>query len=292
MTAQKGYEIGLSAEELQRIADLRRAVERLRPLEVPLEPPAPGDWLSAHFEPGQELEQYLGSRPATARGPRRVLYIQPLGDFSPAQGRLVRLTGAFLERFFALPVNVLEGVTLDRVPASAQRRHPEWGDHQVLTRWVLDELLAPARPADAAAMICLSSADLWPGEEWNFVFGQADLRRRVAVWSIYRNGDPERGGDDFRLCLRRTLQTAAHELCHVFGLYHEARFRCLMNGSNHREEADLRPLWLCPESLAKLCWATGQDPREHSRRVLELLEDQGLDDDAALHRRALDLLGG
>ncbi len=73
---------------------------------------------------------------------------------------------------------------------------------------------------------------------------------------------------------------------------HEVRFRCLMNGSNHREEADLRPLWLCPESLAKLCWATGQDPREHSRRVLDLLEGQGLEDDAALSRRTLDLLGG
>jgi archaemetzincin len=292
VTTRKGYEVGLSETELQRIADLTRAVERLRPLEVPLGPPEPGEWLAVHFEPGQDLEQYLGSRPATARGPRRVLYVQPLGDFSPGQRRVVEVTASFLERFFALPVKVREGVSLDRVPAAAQRRHPEWGDHQVLTGWVLDELLAPSIPDDAAAVICLSCTDLWPGEGWNFVFGQADLRRRVAVWSIYRNGDPDRGGDGFRICLRRTLQTAAHELCHVFGLYHEVRFHCLMNGSNHREEADRRPLWLCPESLAKLCWATGQDPRDHSRRVLELLDGQGLDDDAALHRRTLGLLGG
>jgi|GEM_PF-3822215 len=139
MTGRKGYELGRSAEEVQRIADLRRAVERLRPLEVPLGPPEPDDWLAVHFEPGQDLEQYLGSRPATARGTRRVLYIQPLGDFSPGQRRVVEVTGTFLERFFALPVRTLDGVPLAAVPAAAQRRHPEWGDHQVLTGWVLDD---------------------------------------------------------------------------------------------------------------------------------------------------------
>lgn len=291
MTGRTGSEILLPAGEQQRVADLRAVIRRLETLEVPLGPPGPGDWLSVHVEPGQDFDQYLGSRPATARGRRQVIYLRPLGDFSPAQRRVVGLTGSFLERFFALPVTVEEDVPLDRVPAAARRRHPEWGDHQVLTRWVLDELLAPSLPDDAAAAICLTSSDLWPGEGWNFVFGQADLGRRVAVWSIYRNGDPDAGEEELRLCLRRTLQTAAHELCHVFGLYHEARYRCLMNGSNYREEADRRPLWLCPKSLAKLCWATARDPRDHCRRVLELLEGQGLEEDAALYRRAIALIG-
>ena len=37
----------------------------------------------------------------------------------------------------------------------------------------------------------------------------------VGIWSIYRNGDPEKSPEELKLCLMRTIQTAAHELGHV-----------------------------------------------------------------------------
>ena len=60
------------------------------------------------------------------------------------------------------------------------------------------------------------------------------------------------GGLRVNTDLRRTLGTASHELGHVLTMYHCTAFRCLMNGSNHQEERDGRPLHLCSVSLRKL----------------------------------------
>lgn len=92
----------------------------------------------------------------------------------------------------------------------------------------------PDRPDDALAYLALTASDLWPGDGWNFVFGQANLRQRVGVWFIYRNGDPAQGEHAFRLCLRRTLAMATHEAGHVLTMKHCIAFACLMHGSNHR----------------------------------------------------------
>jgi archaemetzincin len=103
------------------------------------------------------------------------------------------------------------------ISARARRKHPSWGDQQLLTRYILHEVLEPERPADALAYLALTASDLWPGEGWNFVFGEANLRQRTGVWSMYRNGNPEM---DFNLYLRRTVGTASHELCHILTAHH------------------------------------------------------------------------
>ena len=110
------------------------------------------------------------------------------------------------------------------------------------------------------AYIALTTSDLWPGQGWNFVFGQASVTDRVGVWSIWRNGDPHGDDEAYRTCLRRTLKTASHETGHMFSMQHCTFYECNMCGSNHREESDRQPLWLCPICLAKLCHATGADP--------------------------------
>ena len=53
------------------------------------------------------------------------------------------------------------------------------------------------------------------------------------------------------------LQTLTHEIGHIFGLRHCQWLACLMQGSNHLEEADRRPLNLCPICLRKLQCAIG-----------------------------------
>ncbi len=71
---------------------------------------------------------------------------------------------------------------------------------------MLDKVLRRRLPDDACVFLALTASDLWPGAGWNFVFGQALLRERVGVWSIYRNGDPTESDDAYRLCLRRTIK--------------------------------------------------------------------------------------
>src|SRR5262249_23679203 len=196
---------------------------------------------------------------------------------------LIAATAEMLGRFYGVPVRVLYPIGLDQIPTSARRTHPTWGDQQVLSTYVLD-LLRQRRPEDAVALLALTTADLWPRAGWNFVFGQAALRDRVGVWSLYRQGDPHQ---DFTTCLRRTLKTAVHETGHMLGIAHCTAYECGMNGSNHRTEADTRPMGFCPECEMKVWWACRVYPASRYQRLAEFAESRGLDREARAWRTSL-----
>ena len=279
-----------SSQADPRLDPLRAAMEKLRPLHHKLGPPQPGDWLDRHSEPGQTFEDYLACRPVGPTRQRGTIYVQPLGDFTPTQRRTVTLTADFMGRYFGVPVKVSDDLPLSLVPARARRTHPSWGMKQILSTYVLDELLRPRLPSDAVAYIAFTPSDLWPGEGWNFVFGEASLRERVGVWSMYRFGDPDKDDASFRLCLLRTLKTAVHETGHMMSMEHCTAYECGMCGSNNLGEADRRPLASCPECMAKVCWATGADPTERYRRLAEFCEKQGLKDEAEFYTKSLKAL--
>ena len=151
-------------------------------------------------------------------------------------------------------------------------------------------MLEPRLPKDAVAYIAFTTSDLWPGRGWNFVFGQASLRSRVGVWSIYRNGDPERSPAAFRLCLVRTMKTATHETGHMFSMLHCTAYECNMCGSNHREESDRRPIALCPECVAKLWWITKSDPVERYRKLAAFSRKNGLRAEADSYEKSVQAL--
>jgi archaemetzincin len=95
---------------------------------------------------------------------------------------------------------------------------------------------------------------VYPREEWNFVYGIADIMNGVGVWSFARldpqfpsidDNDKEPSDTDKTIILRRCVKVLVHELTHLFGLKHCIYLTCLMNGANHEEELDHQPLWLC-----------------------------------------------
>lgn len=257
---------------------------KLRPLADPLPSPRPGDWLAEHDEPGQTFAEYLDAKPVRKSDKLHTIYLCLAGDFTEAQRRILDLVRDYLALFFDSPVKVQRQIALASIPARARRTHPSWGDQQVLTGYVLHEVLEPERPADALAYLALTASDLWPGKGWNFVFGEANLWQRTGVWSIYRNGDPV---EDFTLCLRRTLGTASHELCHVLTMHHCTAFRCLMNGSNHQEERDARPLHLCPVCLRKLCWNLRVEPVPYLTKMKAFCKQNGLNPETGSYEQAI-----
>ncbi len=268
------------------------AFQRLVPLHKPLGQPRPGDWLDQHPERGQTYKEYVAGNTILANGQRRVISIQPLGSFTASQRKIIELAAKFEGIFFQLPVRVREDLPLSVVPGKARRTHPEWKTPQILSTYVLDQVLKPRLPDDAVASIAFTGSDLWPGKGWNFVFGQASLADRVGVWSIYRFGDPEASDESFRLALRRTLRTAVHETGHMFSMAHCIYYECVMCGSNHLEEADSRPLWLCPLCLAKLCHATGADPRKRFEELIVFAKEHELVDEEKFWRQSLGALQG
>jgi archaemetzincin len=272
-------------------ATLEAMAVRLKSLHHVISKPGPSDWLAQHREPGQTFRQYVRCDPVVPQGRRRVIYVQPVGAFTNRQQDVLALSADFMGRYFNLPVVIKDPLALSAIPASARRKHPQWGMEQILSTYVLDDVLKPALPEDAVVLLAMTTSDLWPGEGWNFVFGQASLRERVGVWSIYRNGDPAKSDEAFKLCLMRTMKTAVHETGHMFSMLHCTAWECCMCGSNHMEESDRRPVWLCPECVAKVCWATRTEPAARYRRLAEFCEKQEFRSEAEFYRKSRTALG-
>ena len=106
-------------------------------------------------------------------------------------------------------------------------------------------------------------SDLYPEDDWNYVFGYASLHARVGVYGFARY-DPaffgeRRPADVDTLILRRGTQVMSHEIGHMFGMQHCVHYSCNMNGSNSLEESDTQPAHLCPVCLRKLHMVTDLD---------------------------------
>ncbi len=264
--------------------------DRLIPLHQKKKSPGPYDWMAVNNEEGQTFEQFVQSNPRKPNRKKEVIYIFLLGDFDPLRQEIIEKTARFMEAYFMMPVKMGEAIPLKEIPPEAQRIHPLTQDHQILTTYVIEKILIPRKTQEAFCTIAFTASDLWPGEGWNFVFGQASMEDRVGVWSIYRNGDPLLSKSDYHLCLKRTIKTGTHEVGHTFGLPHCIYFECNMNGSNHRKESDERPLWLCPVCLNKICWILNIEPREWLSRVKRITQQVGFEEENVLLRKSLESL--
>ena len=265
-------------------------IDKLAPLFTSLPKPAANDWLSKNPEGGQSFDIYVVEHQVPICQQYSEINLIALGDFTKAQLRLLAQTGDFLERFYGMPVRMLEPVSLANLPPKAQRLRDDGRSRQLLTTYLMFEVLKPRRTESAAALLGFVADDLWGGGDSNWVFGQAAISERVGVWSLFRNGNADGDENEFRLCLLRTLKTAAHETGHLFGMPHCVAFACGMNGSNRREESDRRPLEFCPECQAKL-WRTCElDPQDRIHRLIEFSDDAGFVAEARFWRKLSDRL--
>ena len=90
----------------------------------------------------------------------------------------------------------------------------------------------------------------------------------------------ETRADAQQLIMRRSCKVLAHETGHMFGIQHCVWYLCLKNASNHIDEADERPLHLCPVYLSKLQWSVGFDVLHRYRRLLAFDSGAGFQDEA------------
>ena len=270
---------------------IRAALAEVNPLYPAKAEPQPGDWIITHPEPGQTFEQYTTTNPNRPSRTRTTIYIQPLGRFAnQTERKLLDETVDLLGRFYTVPVKTLEPLALEVIPEKARRKSPMTGKEQLLTSYILNDLLPPRRPADAVALLTLTTSDLWPGEGWNFVFGQASLTERVGVWSSARYGDPSESDESYRRCLLRMCKVAAHETGHMFGIEHCTAHECGMNGSNNLSETDRGPLGFCPECSAKIWWSCGAKPDKWYASLAEFAEKHEFKEDAAHWRKCQEAL--
>ena len=175
------------------------------------------------------------------------LYIQPLGELTKEEEAAVEKTAQFLAIAFNAETEIVEKIADDVVPPEKRRTRND--QEQFDAHYVLYEVLKDSKPADGVGVLAITGTDLYPQDEWNFVFGLANLYQGVGIWSFNRFG--EAGTEIFQ---ERLLKVAIHETGHMFGIKHCMAFECLMNSSNNLYELDEKPLWFCPECSQKVAY--------------------------------------
>jgi archaemetzincin len=210
---------------------------------------------------------------------QRVIYLQPIGEFDALQAKAIDLTREYVEIFFQRKTKVLPAISDANVPADSRRENS--GHEQLKTGYILNRILAENIPNDAMAVMVISQKDLYPDDDWNYVFGQASYSKRIGVTSIFRLENEKLQNSNFGLCLRRLASVSTHEIGHMLTLHHCLFAKCTMNGSNNLEETDASPMRLCSDCQTKLTWNLHYDNKKRSSDLcafarLHDFEDAGL----------------
>ena len=173
-----------------------------------------------------------------------MIAIVPVGDTSVAD--VAPLVPMLREAFGA------DVVTAPAVPLPEESYDQRRG--QYASSVVLDAL-ANARRPQWERLVGVASVDLYT-PELNFVFGEADRLRAVAVFSLWRlRADEAAEG----LVQRRAATEAIHELGHTYGLGHCRDARCVMWFSNTLAESGRKGSRFCAAHAAELRRARDPD---------------------------------
>lgn len=292
----------------------RRLMEDgLRPdstLFSPISLDSSSDWIAAHPEAPQDFLSFYSNpnRRIPDKG-RKVIYVQTIGSFGDAETLTKQYVGwvqDYCEAFYyGLTVKFLDPVTV-AATGCAFRVNDNTHNLQIHAGDLLNFLLG-RKPKDAFCIVGITMIDLYPKDSWNFVFGQASLTEGMGVFSFARYDDNfysrsyrgrlEKGKNirrgDYSVfngyytppitssLLLRSCKTVTHEIGHMFGILHCQWLQCVMQGSNHLEESDRRPLDLCPVCLRKLQSALQFKMADRYRALLHWMEDPDTSEEPA-----------
>lgn len=220
--------------------------------------PKEGEWLESHKEPFKSLNTYIKSKPLRVSKTRKNLYMVKIGNFDSVSNQIFEITKLYLREFYQIETKEINQLSANLIPQNHRRENG-----QLDAKYILDSVLAERIPIDAHSIIGFANFDLYPGNDWNYVFGLASYTKRVGVWSLSHFLNSSCDTIDFNLALKRTLCVASHETGHMFGLSHCSVYECNMNGANSLYELDSQVNWLCHDCLTKICWNRNISPLQH-----------------------------
>jgi archaemetzincin len=154
--------------------------------------------------------------------------LTPLGS---ADQSLLRSLTPIVEETFGAAVTMTEAIPLLEDAYNPTRR-------QYHSTALLDSL-AQQKAEWSTRQLGVTDVDLY-APDLNFVFGQADAGRGIAVFSTARLHTEDR--DKF---VHRAATDAVHELAHTYGLKHCANPHCVMWFSNTLAETDRKGTAFC-----------------------------------------------
>lgn len=262
--------------------------DELHAADVKLGVPKDGDWLKEHKETDESFEQYVAKKPVSVIGKRKVIYLQPIGIFSTMEDKMLKLTAEYVGYFFGLRTVLLDPISADAIPRDKKRIQFE--TEQLNASYIISSIMPKCMPADGIVIMGLTARDLYPYDNWNYVFGLASYSKRTAVTSMYRFEGYDFMGGYYSLCLNRLIKTATHEISHMFTMPHCIHAECLMNGANHLVELDSHPNALCSVCLAKLSWNLDFNNLKRMEQMISFCKKNKLDADALLLQQQYNIL--
>jgi archaemetzincin len=176
-----------------------------------------------------------GQRTHAAKQPRRSMVLTTLGR---ADDSLLKALVPMLEEVFEAHVSMTDPIALPEDAHNASRRQY----HST----VLLDALAAHKKRGWERLLGMTDVDLYT-PDLNFVFGEADAGRGVAVFSVARLHTDDR--DRF---VHRAATEAIHEMAHTYGLGHCDDARCVMWFSNTLQETDRKGTRFCAKHAGAL----------------------------------------
>jgi archaemetzincin len=170
-----------------------------------------------------------------------------------------------MERITLLPIGAIESEILVQLQQSLEQTFaamveigPQIDKPDYAYSPSRGQHLAPLILADigefaaGGRMLGVADVDLYaPG--LNFVFGQADIKRGIAVISLRRlRQEYYRLAQDKELFSQRAIKEAIHEIGHTYGLTHCRDEACVMHFSNSLADTDRKEACLCQKCQSKL----------------------------------------
>jgi archaemetzincin len=187
--------------------------------------------------PGIETE---GTHSRARSGAGNIIYIQPLGKIDAAKLGMIH---EILNENFDRDVRILPSKPLPKRFRVAERGQY---DANLIMRWAEENM-----PADTYRHITVVGEDIF-SERCNFIFGEARIRGKSALVSLYRFTDPSKPPGDEPLFRERITKLLLHELGHTFGLQHCENKHCVMAFANSLRELDMLSSSYCDECRKKL----------------------------------------
>jgi len=220
--------------------------------------PTPGSWLWDHKELGQSTKTYLiGSLNQPSKS-YNTIYLKNLdeGMDSFINDDMLNHLSYLLEIFYpGIKVKQLNDKNnLDKLGID-KRQNGYLQYNASIAVGLLKNLI----PKDGLLIVGVTSYDLYPRDDWNYVFGLANKQEGCGVFSFRRYYDEIESGlkgskdDLLKLVSKIAGKVMLHEVGHLFNLSHCVYFNCIMNGVNNYEENLKQWFEFCPVCLRKLC---------------------------------------
>jgi archaemetzincin len=171
-------------------------------------------------------------------GPSRI-FVLPMGDIPEA---VLRSAEGGLEREFSLQSEVLAPLPVPVAAFNTDRR-------QYLSIMIIEEI---ERLLEGRPLLAVCNEDIY-AQGLNFIFGEADAEKGIAIISTARLSQEFYGGSpDLKRLYERVEKEAVHEVGHLMGIPHCKDSECVMRYSNTISHTDRKSANLCPHCRMRL----------------------------------------